>query len=161
MGKSREPIDLFRERNIRKGARGIPPELANLTREELQEYMLGTIREHVFNGFENSPEVAGVTLRREIAGRYWDITLERLAYATTDDPEKVKRVRHDEQVGDRTISLLYSWEAQPTDDDDFGCVSSDDWHLASEVFGTPEEAYADARAQVAAAVAEGEREGEK
>lgn len=128
-----------------KESRGIPPELANLTREGLQEYMLGTIRESVFNGFEHSPEVAAVTLRREIAGRYWDITLERRAYATTDDPEMVERVRHDEQIGDRTSSLLYWWEASATDAETY--FNNPDY-TASEPFGTPDEAYADAREQI-------------
>ena len=128
-----------------KESRGIPPELANLTREGLQELMLGIIREKVFNGFEHSPEVAAVTLRREIAGHYWDITLERQAYATTDDPEMVERVRHDAQVGDRTISLLYWWEASATDAETY--FNNPDY-TASEPFGTPDEAYADAREQI-------------
>lgn len=68
---------------------GIPPELANLTRDGLQEHMLGIMRESIFSTFERSPELVGVTLRREAAGHYWDIGLSRTLYSNPAEPDNV------------------------------------------------------------------------
>jgi hypothetical protein len=67
-------------------AREIPPEPANLARDGLREYMLGTMRAALFSTFAQSPECVGVILRRTVAGRPWDIKLTCTYYANRDDP---------------------------------------------------------------------------
>ena len=127
---------------------GIPSELLDLDRNGLQEYMLGTIRESLFLAFETSPECVGVTLRREIGARYWDIALSRVLYSTTDTPPEVYQ--------------RFFWDAEPTAvGDHFPSIA--DKEMGREGFESPQEAYDDAREylakQSAAGLAEGEGEG--
>ena len=111
-----------------KESRGIPPELANLTREGLQEYMLSTIRESVFSGFETSPEVVAVTLRRWAARYFWDITLSCAYYTNRDAPaDQFTRYFWDLRIPDDVYAIT----------------------MGGEQYETPEAAYAAAVAYLA------------
>jgi len=90
-----------------KESRGIPPELRDLTLAGLQEHMLGTIRESLFLAFAASPECVGITLRRQVAERFWDIKITCAYYQDEADPsDRFTRYFWDVCEADETITEL-------------------------------------------------------
>jgi len=92
------------------------------------------MRASVFSILEDSPECVAVTLRCEIAGRWWDVTLSCVYYTDPEDP------------ADEFSS--YFWDASEALE-----IGSPSEKLVSHLqFERPADAFADAEAQLAAYV---------
>ena len=123
----------------RRATNDIPPELADLTRDGLQEYMLSTMRESLFSTFETSPEVVAVTIRRQESGRFWDIKLSCAYYHERDNP-----ANH---------FTRYFWDITEADETMGG-------EMSSEGFDSAQEAYVAALAAIPVLVSQWAEDGE-
>ncbi len=106
-----------------------PGDLGSMTLEDLRAQMTTA----VLDALRLVPDCVAVRLRREVAGRTWDITLTSDEYAAIGPPPE-----------QRVPVILYGWQAE---EPVFSLADEFPDALAClKVFDTPEEALADALA---------------
>jgi hypothetical protein len=117
------------DRDTGAASLAVPGDLRSMTLEDLRAHMTAA----VLDALRLVPDCVAVRLRREVAGRTWDITL------TSDEYTAIGH-----RPGQRAPVILYGWQAEepvsPLPDevpDALACL---------KVFDTPEEALADALA---------------
>lgn len=101
----------------------------------------------LFDTFKETPELVAITVRREIAGRWWDIALTCDFYGRRDAPGAPKTAYYWE-------ARRCAWESDADDVDGFDFAGDSAWT-------SPEAALADAFEQLPELLAEREEEIER
>jgi len=104
----------------------IPPEILDLTASDLRANMAELTESMTLDTLRAVPDCVGLILRREVGGRWWDITLGCNYYQSKEDGAQL---------------VFYVWDATET------AIGLDDDALPEEIMGhdsyeSPEEALA-------------------